>query len=236
MAWASHSHVEVAAAAGRDNGCRVDAGGDEHDMTYDDDALDPSPEPASKPPPDVDRRLFGDVFSGTGGFGSAVAQPCGVESFYVDMGISSKHDLRKPRNVRRLRRAIEAGIFFMLHFAPPSSTWSMARLPRLRRKGRWILGVPGLRADQLQKVHDGTLLAEATVELALLCLAMGLGFSIENPRSSMIWFFPPMMKLMAMEGVYVVDLVYCGYGAKWMKPTRLLTNVKQLLELACSCT
>ena len=45
-----------------------------------------------------------------------------------------------------------------------------------------------------------------------------------------------MMKLMAMEGVYVVDLVYCSYGAKWMKPTRLLTNVKQLLELACSCT
>ena len=50
--------------------------------------------------------------------------------------------------------------------------------------------MPGLGAEQLQKVHDGTLPAQATVELAMLCLMMGLGFSIENPRSSMIWFYP----------------------------------------------
>ena len=105
------------------------------EASYDDDVLDPVPVPVSEPPLATDRRLFGDVFSGTGGFGSAVAQLCGVDSFFVDTGISARHDLRKPRNLRRLRRAIEAGIFFMLHFAPPCSTWSMARLPRLRRRG-----------------------------------------------------------------------------------------------------
>ena len=69
----------------------------------------------------------------------------------------------------------------------------------------------------------------------MLCLMMGLGFSIENPRSSMIWFYPPMMKLMAMEGVYVVDLVYCSYGAKWLKPTRLLFSSRESHRAEAHC-
>ena len=57
------------------------------EASYDDDVLDPVPKPVSEPPRTMDRRLFGDVFSGTGGFGSAVAQQCGVDSFFVGTGI-----------------------------------------------------------------------------------------------------------------------------------------------------
>ena len=75
-----------------------------------------------------------------------------------------------------------------------------------------------------------------TATLAGLCHDLGIGFSIENPRTSMIWSFPPFVQLAQREGVFIVDLVYCSYGAPWMKPTRLMTNVRALVELGCCCT
>ena len=45
-----------------------------------------------------------------------------------------------------------------------------------------------------------------------------------------------MIELQQRSGVFAVDLVYCAYGAAWLKPTRLLTNIEELKLLACRCS
>eukprot|EP00969_Alexandrium_andersonii_P260128 11501388-Alexandrium_andersonii.AAC.1 len=70
--------------------------------------------------------------------------------------------MRRSRNRARMKKAIEKGVFFLLHLAPPCSTWSRARLPALRRPGFFIRGLPGLTPSAKAKADEGTELAVAT--------------------------------------------------------------------------
>ena len=194
------------------------------------------PVPASCPGAETKRRWFADVFSGVGGIGQAVARSCKVSSLFVDTAIDSRHDLLRDRNMRRLLRLIASGAIFAMHLAPPCGTWSRARLPRLRRPGLGIRGLPGLRPHQRAKLAEGTALMDVAIRLAWAMLAAGLGFSLENPGSSMVWEYPAMRELANAPGVFCVDLVYCSYGMRWLKPTRFLTNIRALAALASKCS
>ncbi|CAK0825583.1 unnamed protein product [Prorocentrum cordatum] len=88
----------------------------------------------------------------------------------------------------------------------------------------------------VQRVREGNALAQAAISICYACLASGTGFSLENPRTSMIWDLPDMAKLLTMDGVRVVEMVYCAFGARWKKPTRIVTNVQALEELECKCS
>ncbi|CAK0878548.1 unnamed protein product [Prorocentrum cordatum] len=80
------------------------------------------------------------------------------------------------------------------------------------------------------------LLFMAAISMCFACLASGVGSSLESPRTSMIWGLPEMAKLVEQPGVFVVELVYCAFGARWLKPTRLITNVESLREPARRCS
>ena len=181
------------------------------------------------------KKKMADVFAGEGGFGVAVAQQLGVETEFFDNAFDAKHDLTATSFREELRKKIVRGLFFLVHFAPPCSTWSRARLPPLRRPGEHIEGVLGLTAKQRERLREGTALARACVLLAEACLQHGVGFSIENPRSSMMWLWGPMAKILEHPSVIIVDLVYCRFGAPWLKPTRLVTNIRELAALQGGC-
>ena len=182
------------------------------------------------------QRLMADVFAGYGGFGEEVQNECQCETLFVDNARNPRHDLMDPSFVELVCKAILFGMFFLVHMAPPCSPFSRARRPAIRAPGRWIRGLPGLSPPQVQRVREGNALAQAAISMCFACLTARVGFSLENPRTSMIWELPEMQKLMDQPGVFVVELVYCAFGAKWLKPTRLLTNVDTLKELACRCT
>ena len=129
-------------------------------------------------------RYFGDIFAGEGGFGAAVASHLGVAAVFVDTAISAKHDLTKAKNLHRMLGLISKQAFFACHFAPPCSSWSRARIPRLRRPGRFIAGLPNLRPKQKVKLMEGNALTNACVEMVRACLKHGVGFSVENPRQA----------------------------------------------------
>lgn len=167
--------------------------------------------------------------------GAAVQSALGCTAINIDTAVSRRYDLTRRRRVRRLAEDIARGLFFMLHFAPPCSTWSRARIPRLRKVGRYIEGLPQLTAAGRRQLELGTALARATVELVLAAIASGIGFSLENPLTSMLFQWPPMRKIMELPGVYVIDLDYCRYGTPWRKPTRIITNVSALIPLGVRC-
>ena len=181
-------------------------------------------------------RSMCDVFSGQGGFGSAVADSCYCKVVYIDTARDPSHDLLRTGFLERLVGLIQSGYFFMVHLAPPCSTWSRARRPPLRARGDRIYGLPDLNRAQRRRAEEGNSLARAAVRLVRSCIEAKVGFSIENPCSSMLWDMPEMIDIKNTSGTTSVSLVYCAYGAKWLKPTRLLTNVKELASLARSCT
>ena len=81
----------------------------------------------------------------------------------------------------------------------------------------------------------GAELAFFTAELCLLCHQCGIFWSIENPRSSKLWSFPPIFSFSLLEGVFVVDFPMCAYGAPHKKNTSIMTNMKALTSLAARC-
>ena len=189
---------------------------------------------ATPPPPSCARSMC-DVFSGQGGFGSAVAESCQCRVAYIDTARDPTHDLTRTGFLEQLIGLILAGYFFMVHFAPPCSTWSRARQPPLRARGEHIYGLPHLTRAQRRRAEEGNRLARAAVRLIRACIEAKVGFSIENPHTSMMWDMPEMMDIQNASDSFSLSLVYCAYGAKWLKPTRLLTNVKELVSLATSC-
>ena len=87
----------------------------------------------------------------------------------------------------------------MLHFAPPCATWSRARIPRLRKAGLWVEGVPLLKMAAQRQLELGTQLARATVFLVREAIAAGVGFSLENPLTSLLFRWPPMEEIMSCQ-------------------------------------
>ena len=88
------------------------------------------------------------------------------------------------------------------------------------------MGLPNLSAIRLEKVTLGNALAEAAVKL---CKAQGLAGGLstwEQPWTSLMWIYPPVMEFTAMycEGLAYIDV--CFFGAPWKKPTGLAANFK----------
>ncbi|CAK0904139.1 unnamed protein product [Prorocentrum cordatum] len=60
--------------------------------------------------------------------------------------------------------------------------------------------------------------------------------SLDNSRTSMIWDLPGIAKLLTMNGVLVVGMAYCSFGARLKKPARIPTIVQALKELERGCS
>ena len=74
--------------------------------------------------------------------------------------------------------------------------------------------------------------AKAIHTMAKACVRWGVGFTLENPATSLMWEFPPMKKLLRMPGLFMLKLSYCRYGEAWCKDTIFLKNREELLPLA----
>ena len=62
-------------------------------------------------------------------------------------------------------------------------------------------------------------------------LAANVGFSLENPRTSMIWGLSETFRPMQEPSAFMVELAHCAFGAKWAKPASPLTKATALKEL-----
>ena len=165
-----------------------------------------------------------DLFCGEGGFGRAVEDSCRFEVDFYDVRRWRKQGFLRPRLFRVAKQKILSLYWILIHLAPPCATWFTARIPRLRRPGRYILGLPNLTPLQRQRLREGIQLMWIATQLATAAVEAGIGFTLENPASSMCWGWGEMLKLLAMPGIYVIRLVYCSYGVPWKKATIIVTN------------
>ena len=180
------------------------------------------------------RRGMAELFGGSGGLAEACRRFAGswVENWEFENG--EEFDLLDRSILAALMSRIKRGEFWWIHMGPPCSMFSVARLPRLRsRRHPW--GLPTLSAADRMLVKQGSLMCLVALEVARLCLRLGIAFTWENPESSMMWEFPPVQEFLSLPGVFSYTVTYCGYGTAWKKPTRFVANREELRGIARRC-
>jgi len=176
------------------------------------------------------RAQIREVFSGSGvltaawrAAGLSVAEP-------FDLANGADQDFMTNSE---LRRWLSSDSVSFVWFAPPCTTYSMARTtaPVSRKRSQ---GNPFAPPDDLDGVEADRLMAR----LARCCLALhrrGVRFVIEHPWTAVSWYLPCMGALLSEPGISVHRVDYCCYGTKYQKPTCLMTNVGSFVHLRARC-
>ena len=90
----------------------------------------------------------------------------------------------------------------------------------------------------------GNKLLERTVLLIQILIRHGSYWSLENPRTSLVFRMPTIVDIQTRSDTHVIHFDQCMYGLKFddssphercQKPTRIITNLSTLKQLEQSC-
>ena len=158
-------------------------------------------------------------------------------------------DLASPGGVQQLFKILDDVCVVYVHFGLPCGTFSRAReievpeylqkqgaaAPRPLRSEDLPAGLPGLTADESLRVSKANALVDMCCEVVKVCHARGILWSIENPRSSLLWWMPQMVQLLQLDGTLDVEGQMCMFGGSRAKWFRLRGNFKELKAMAIDC-
>eukprot|EP00438_Fugacium_kawagutii_P013879 Skav219718 [mRNA] locus=scaffold301:35251:36165:+ [translate_table: standard] len=168
--------------------------------------------------------FFLEVFAGSGRLTSSMAWHGMTHLAAFEIYDGMEFDLTRPTTQAVVMGLIQLGLVWYLHLGLPCTCWSRAR--------HNIKNLARAQAREMVSVE----LTLFTVALCIEQVRRGWYFSIENPASSRLFEFRPIVELMGMHGVFMVTWDSCWYGATSKKPTSLLTNMSSLSQLAQKCT
>ena len=195
-------------------------------------ALDPLPS----------KRAFVEVCSGSETF-TSVWRDAGHAVFPVDIKKGGQsHDLSTDTAVQLVRNAVvrltcEASPP-VVHFAPPCSTYSQARLPRLRSADR-PRGLPGeqLTQDQKALLKYANRVTANVFKLMRGLAADGVPHCFEQPVSSMMLKDKAFRSWASQWGAQRVVVDQCQFGRPYRKRTVIWGVPSGLLDgLGKTCT
>ena len=189
------------------------------------------------------------MFAGQGRLTRALRRR-GFQGIAIDH-IPSKHvailrlNLTNDVHIRIFDELLNQQRILYVHFAPPCGTASLARAIKLgKRRGPPPLrslsrpmGLRRLTPKQQLRVNLANKLYTITCHFMLKLHHKGVGWSIENPSSSLMWVTKPFYDLMCrLKQAFVgVSFHTCMYNAPSKKTTALWTSVPQLQALAATC-
>ena len=152
-------------------------------------------------------------------------------------------------NVAAQRRLFEdllaQGRLIYVHFAPPCGTASMARTIKLKgrpgpkplRSMRYPMGLPTLLFADKERVHKANSLYALTCHYIQLLDEQHIGWSVENPATSLMWITLPFTRLLAKLGRRCKGVSFhtCMFGSRRKKTTALWTSISHLMQLHRVC-
>ena len=154
-------------------------------------------------------------------------------------------DLNSPAQCKLFEELLEQGKLLYVHFAPPCGTASMARCIKLAQKHgpkplrslRYPMGLPSLSFGCRERVGKANRLYQLTVRYILRLDKLNVGWSVENPSSSLMWVTTPFIELMAHLGTKCLGFCFhnCMFGSRRKKLTAIWTCVVELQQLAKQC-
>ena len=188
------------------------------------------------------RQAFLDLFAGSGGVARAIRDR-GFACVAFDLAAGPQYDLTRRCVKGLIEEWLRTGRVLGVVCATPCGTWSAAlRVKPMPDSGRslrsrdHIWGLPNLSAHERSKVKAGNATLRAAVRIVKACVAASAPAIVENPVGSLLFFAPPMQKLMGHPAADAISLDQCQFGTPWRKRTRLVGwHVPSLEDSALLC-
>ena len=169
------------------------------------------------------KTCFLELFSGTGHLSKAVRKQIvrTLPDFEVAKG--EHFNLLDPLVQNFVLGLIKGRHVWMVHLGTPCIAWSRAR--------------HGIKNLQKARLKEQQAVATALFSCRVIreCLNHGVKFSLENPFSSRLWQFSPLMEILKDKRVCLVHFDLCRYNEPHRKTTTLLTNEMELQKLGKRC-
>ena len=165
---------------------------------------------------------FLEIFAGCGALSGAMSEYGFRVAPPFDVKDSDLFDVTRREVADVVVGWIRRKLLWCVWLAPPCTSWTLAKgsapSPSVRRRG--------LKC------------AEFSVRVAEACFAAGVPFVIENPKSSRLWDWSRLQRVLLRTRAVEVDFDMCAYGTSYKKPTRLCGTLLGLesLSASCSCT
>jgi hypothetical protein len=158
-------------------------------------------------------------------------------------------DLTNVNDQAVLRRAVEQGLIWVVHAAPPCGTATRARdrpipqwlkdqgapEPKPLRSQQEPQGLASLEGTDLLRVQAANLIYEIVAEVCLIMDARGRYWCIENPANSWMWQTKWLKKLAESTKKKETFFPHCLYGGTRPKWTKFLHNIPAFEALAGVC-
>ena len=166
-----------------------------------------------------------------------------VRNQSVPEGPSVKLNLADPASLKLVLQLLRSGRVVYIHMGPPCGTASRAReipipgsksAPRPLRSAAFPDGLSGLTPVEQLRIEQSNLLYAAVEQVVVVCVKLGILFSVENPTNSWFWSTSFMKRL---EGLGLLETVFhvCMHGGRRDKSTKLLHNIPLFAQLQVSC-
>ena len=94
--------------------------------------------------------------------------------------------------------------------------------------------MPGLFGVDLQKVNTANCIYKGMIKFLLEVHSLGILWSVENPKNSLLWEIPDVVQLSALGHYVCFDA--CCYGGERLTGKAFLTNCRQLCSLEQKCS
>ena len=110
---------------------------------------------------------------------------------------------------------------------PGVSSWDCAESPSLCEVSDTPMGLPNLKGISKERVRLANKLYAITAKYVLILHDRNIGWSVENPASSLMWVTDEFVRLMQNLGVQLHGVLFhtCMFGAPRKKQTALWTNI-----------
>lgn len=173
-----------------------------------------------------------------------------VEVEEIDIMRREEDDLSLQSKQEELLGRIRSGEFDAVICTPPCSTWSRVRAANMRgpppiRDFAYPWGYPWVKKKYEEELKLGNILVVFTIKVVETVEEMGWVFIlVEHPedlgtvvreedrailRPASIWQLQELRKVVRRT-IYSVAINQCCWGTPWRKPTRLLSNSKEIKE------
>ena len=164
------------------------------------------------------------------------AEGCSIQPIDIAIG-GQDHDLSITDNVDRLR-ADDTEDYN--HYAPPCSTYSSCRFPKIRSSS-FPEGLRGLCKRDRQLLTKANRITNNVMRLLLGHCEVGHAWSIENPAGSLLWKTRAWRRVLRVAKPSKATVNYCQFGMPYRKRTTIFTwspgdKTFCLAELAVPCT
>ena len=107
---------------------------------------------------------------------------------------------------------------WLVHLAPPCTFWSQA-----------------LAGRSQHHQQTGLSTAEVTLKIMRACDRANVLWTLENPKSSRLWNWPPLSEYLTMHGLYIAEVHYCQFKCSYQKATYFAGSFPEVMQLQRLC-